>query len=100
MTRRKVIEIFETERARRLRVDYFPLFNLVTLRRAVLVPSYAPLFYNNIKFYRVPADRSGTGCDQIVILTPKDIIGTRATKTGYVVIEGLTIREELIENGE
>lgn len=100
MTRRKIIEIFETERARRLRVDNFPLFNLVSLRRSVLVPSYAPLFYNNIKFYRVPADRSGTGYDQIVILTPKDIIGTKATKTGYVVIEGLTIREELIDNGE
>lgn len=99
MNKRKVTEIYETESAKRFRLEYFPFFDLVDVRRSIVTPSYNPLYYRNIKFYRLTEKQTGTGADQIVIYTLSDKNPIKAPKSGYVVIENLYIRE-VTRNGE
>ena len=99
MNKRKVTEIYETENAKRFRLEYFPFFDLVDVRRSIVTPSYNPLYYRNIKYYRIPEKRSGTGADQIIIYTLTDKKAVKAEKSGYVIIENLYIRE-VSKNGE
>ena len=99
MNKRKVTEIYETESAKRFRLEYFPFFDLVDVRRSIVTPSYNPLYYRNIKFYRLTEKQTGTGADQIVIYALSDKQAVKAVKSGYVVIENLYIREVAI-NGE
>lgn len=95
MNKRKVTEIFESENAKRFRLEYFPFFDLVDVRRSIVTPVYNPLYYKNIRFYRIPEKSSGTGADQIIIFTQHDKAAVRASKTGYVIIENLKIYEVL-----
>lgn len=93
MKKLHITEIFESDNARRFRLEYFPFFDLVAVRRAIVTPSYNPLYYKNIRFFKIPEKNSGTGADQIIIYTQDDKKAVRAEKSGIVVIENLTIRE-------
>lgn len=97
MNRLHVTEIFESENARRFRLEYFPFYDLIDVRRSIITPSYNPLYYKNIRFYRISKAASGTGADQIIIYTQADKAAVRAEKSGMVVIENLTIREVLTD---
>lgn len=94
-----VTEIFESEAAKRFRLEYFPFFDLVDVRRSIITPSYNDLFYRNVRFHRIDKKRSGTGADQIIVYMPTDRDCVAAAKTGYVVIEDLKIRE-VVTDGE
>lgn len=98
----KITEIYETEAAKRFRLEYFPVMSLVNLRRSVIVESFNPIYYRNIKYYRVSEEWSGTGADQIIIFMPEERRKTtlRVEKSGYVIIDGLRIYEEVVFNGE